>query len=540
MIWESNNILSTEILEECKKEAKKFNVQIYDESKTFDMLKVYDFAVKNLSKEDYILFAGAYHDSSLLMLDQLEYKHLYGFDTNEMYNEASLYDELHYTRIKYYKIDVRNTHFPSNFFRAIFALSMIEHLNYRGKNIFDEIEAFFKESSRLLENKGYLVITTDYNDTPRFKKGANIFDKNGILKIVEIAKKYGFNLLSDLDLEIKDKPVHFYHMDYTFVFMSFILNKDVKFNKITGINIIAQKEARDGISIYSRALQRRFEEVGILTRIFTNEKEIDNNDLAILEFFSGKLQILPQRNSTIIEMHNMPASSLKRFLYYSIKERSLSKAIQSVKQNRELKNYLLLIRHPDLIARNTIKISNYFIEPHIAYPDKGIRASPNGICLGSFGFLTKNKRFEGVCELGIRLNVPVIILMSPNDSSSKSKTKKYANKLIKKYSKYKNIKIKFGFFSDEEILNSLKVCSHIVFNQKNTKIQTSGSYRFLTQLGIPIIAVNSFQAVEAQVYRVRSLKEITIEYLENIKEPINQDDGFRYLLNILKYDLSHV
>ena len=183
-------------------------------------------------------------------------------------------------------------------------------------------------------------------------------------------------------------------------------------------------------------------------------------------------------------------------------------------------------------------VPRYFIMPHIAYPDYGIRAHPNGMCIGTFGFLSRNKRFESICDLAIRLNVPAIIVMTINDSSPDARIRKYASKIMKKYSTFKNIEISFGFFKEDDILQRLKNCSHIIFNQKNSKIQTSGSYRFLRHLGIPIISTNSFQAIESQVYRVNSLKEITLDYLKETRAPPNQDDGFRYLLNILSYDLA--
>ncbi|MGC8516234.1 MAG: class I SAM-dependent methyltransferase [Thermoplasmata archaeon] len=537
MMLDSSSVMDTGSLNEYRKIGPKLAPIMYDEYKSFDVVKVFNFVSKYLRKSDYILFAGAYHNASLQMLNSMKFEHLYGFDTSEMYNESSLYDEPGYIRIKYFRINIEDTHFPSNFFKAIFSLSVIEHLDYSGGEIFGHIENFLREARRLLEDNGFLVITTDYNDHARFKRGQNVFDREGILKIIMIAKQLGFELMFDPSLEIKDKPVYFYHMNYTFIFIAFVLHKKMGTTAPTEVNILTPQDHRDGISIYARMLQRRFEEVGIKVHLYQREDEIKNEHPTILELFSGKLQDLPKNRRTIIEMHNTPASSIKRFLYYLLRNRSIEMARFSVKQNRELRRYTLLIRSPELIMGPLSKASSYFFMPHIAYPDFGIRADPSGICIGTFGFLSKNKRFESICDLAVRLNVPAIILMSKNDSSTVLKIQKYANKIIRKYSAFENIKISFGFLTEDEILQELKNCSHIIFNQKNSKIQTSGSYRFLAQLGVPIISTNSFQAIESQVYRVKSLKEVTLDYLRQTKEPVNQDDGFRYLLNILRYDM---
>lgn len=537
-MFDSKSVLDTESLNEYKKEATKLTPFLFDEYKSFDVVRVRDFVLKYLSFDDYILFAGAYHDASLQMLNAMKFEHLYGFDTNEMYNEPSLHDEPGYTTIKYFRINIEDTHFPSNFFKAIFSLSMIEHLNYSGGDIFDHIKRFMREAGRLLENNGYLVITTDYSDAPRFKKGQNVFDKEGILRIIEIGKQFGFELMSEPSFEIKDKPIHFYHMHYTFIFLAFILHKETRQAALTDVNILAPQNRRDGISIYAMMLKKRFEDAGIRAQVYASENEIKNEYPTILEYFSGKLQKLPKDKKIIIEMHNTPASSIKRFLYYLFRNRSLETATFSVRQNRELIQYTLLIRAPEMLTGPLSNVPRYFIMPHIAYPDYGIRAHPNGMCIGTFGFLSRNKRFESICDLAIRLNVPAIIVMTINDSSPDARIRKYASKIMKKYSTFKNIEISFGFFKEDDILQRLKNCSHIIFNQKNSKIQTSGSYRFLRHLGIPIISTNSFQAIESQVYRVNSLKEITLDYLKETRAPPNQDDGFRYLLNILSYDLA--
>ncbi|MFH7904043.1 MAG: methyltransferase domain-containing protein [Candidatus Aenigmatarchaeota archaeon] len=561
----NSNILNSKYLEYCRRwvEENGFSDLVYDWYKVFDMYKTYEFSIKYLKKEDRIFFGGAYHDQSMLMLARLGYKKIVGMDLDKR-----IYDEKYFWKIKYYWGNILDTHLPPSFFKAYFALSVIEHLDYienplireilnrlpipfKGSIIFKKIDAFFKEAKRILKNGGYLVITTDYNDEEFHSFGWHIFNENSIKRIIEIAKNYGFELISDLETKIIDRPVIHENKQYTFIFLVFKLKKQENKRKIREVNIISPMRPNEGITIYSEHLKRRFEEIGIKVNLCKDYKECKKGVPTIFEYETGLLQdIRKLPRNVLIEIHSTVPDILSLFLRL-IGARGYGKSSSqvswplSIRIKRYVMNFPFMLRNILAFRKYTVlvranefgpKNMKYYIMPHILYPDFGIRANPKNICLGSFGFAFPFKNFDKICELAIRLNVPLKLLLSINRSNdvAEKTCRLYANYIKERYGKYKNIKIKIGFFTDEEILRELSECSHIIFAQSETK-QTSGSYRFPLQLGIPIIATESFQAKEAQVYRVKSLDEITTEKLkEEFKEPINMDDGFEYLLAILE------
>lgn len=178
--------------------------------------------------------------------------------------------------------------------------------------------------------------------------------------------------------------------------------------------------------------------------------------------------------------------------------------------------------------------------PHIAYPKANMEINTNiELKLGSFGFVFKFKNFHKICKLAKKLNIPLILLLSiperkstGGDKLERERALKLANKIKKKYQSG-TIKIEIGFFDDKYIAKELSNCSHIIFAQKSAN-QTSGSMRFAIALNKPVIALDSYQAREAQVYRVKRLSNINLGYLSTHKEPINIDDGLQYLIKILE------
>ena len=254
------NILNSDILKNCKIWANKNTDLIFDEYKTFDAFKGYNFAQEYLQKGDRIFFAGAYQDNTLQLLSKSGYYKLVGMDFKE-----DIYNQPNYWKIKFYRGDIINTHLPSNLFKAYFSLSVIEHLDSNGGDIFTMIDRFFQETARITQNDGFLVLTTDYNNISIRKKGANIFNKVDILKIIDISSNHGFDLIShlDLDFDINDKPVNWNGYDYTFIFLTFKLHKNIRPVSLDKVNIISPMKKQDGITIYAENLKKRFEQVGI-------------------------------------------------------------------------------------------------------------------------------------------------------------------------------------------------------------------------------------------------------------------------------------
>lgn len=526
------NILKIETLKSCKIWAEEVADIIFDEYKVFDMFLSYNFSQMNLNRTDRIFFGGAYQDGTIQLLSKGGYNHLIGMDLKE-----DIYNQPNYWKIKFYRGNIIDTHMPPNFFKGYFSLSVIEHLDSLGGNIFTQITKFFQEVVRITQDGGFLILTTDYNNIPMHKKGENIFDKNDINKILDIASKMGFELVSNLDLDIIDKPVSWNGMEYTFIFLAFKLHKMVNFPSPKYVNIISPMVGQDGITIYAENLKKRFEESGIGVNLVATYRDCEKAYPVILEYDPGLFQDLRVGNHVFIEMHTTRLR-LRGISYVFLKTRSIKKALKLLNQIRLIKTHKrILVRTGDLTNKFFFGLKKYSIMPHITYPDSGIRAKPSGLCIGSFGFALPFKHFDKICELAIRLNLPCVLLLSVNNASKEmlKVSTETIKQLKQKYVRNENINIQVGFFRDTEILEHLSVCSHIIFAQDNSW-QTSGSYRFPVQLGIPIISTDSFQAREAQVIRVNNLDELDLKKLESIKESINLDDGFDYLINIIRYD----
>jgi len=530
----SRNVLDSSTLKDCNVWAKEKTDLIFDEYKTFDMFKSYNFTQEYLKKNDRIFFGGAYQDSTLHLLSKSGYCRLVGMDFKE-----DIYNQPDYWKIKFYRGNIINTHLPSNLFKAYFSLSVIEHLDSNGGDIFTMIDIFLQEAARITQNDGFLVLTTDYNNISVRKKGENIFNKMDIVKIIDIARNHGFDLISDLNFDINDKPVIWNGHNYTFIFLAFKLHKIVNPASLTKVNIISPMKKQDGITIYAENLRKRFEQIGIEVNLVANYKDCNLSYPTIFEYEPSLLQNIPYDKNIFIEMHSTKAN-LKTVAGVFLNTHSFKKSLQFFKNILFIRAHRKnIIRSSDLTSKFFLNLKSYIIMPHIAYPDSGIRADPDNICIGSFGFAFPDKNFDQICELAIRLNVKCVLLLSINNSTKGmfEVTSRTISQLKEKYNKYENITMRVGFFTDKEILEQLKVCSHIIFAQNNSG-QTSGSYRFPVQLGIPIIATDSFQARESQIIRVNKLDDLDLQKLKSFKDSINLDDGFEYLINILSYDYS--
>lgn len=515
--------------------AKACNVQIriltnknYEGNKAFEMWKTLLMAHKFLNKSDRIFFAGCYNDDALYLLSHSGYAKLVAMDSN-----PAIYGKDEYWKIKYFYGDILDTHLPNSFFKAIFSLGAIENFTEHGGKNYERIGLFFREYNRILSNNGLLVITTNFGPRLVQGKGNNILDEKAVKYIIKLAETYGFLICGDSSFNITDLPIKRNGERYTTIFMAFRLHKREFKNDLKELYIVSPMIKQDGITIYSENLKVKFESIGIRANLVSSAENCHNSKAIIYQYDPGLFQKIPRNNNAFIEMHSTRLR-IRGIVYVTLRLRSLKKGFILLRQLLSLSKHHLLIRNNELSKIPTFKLKNYTIVPHLAYPDLGIRAKPNEIFLGSFGFALPFKRFDDVCDLAIRLGVKCKILLSINNASEdmQNTTSSTADIIRKKYSCHPNIEIKTGFFTDEEILTELSVCSHILFAQQNT-YQTSGSYRFPTQLKIPVVAVESFQARESQVYRVNSFEDVTIDLLLSWKEPVEIDDGFDYLLAVL-------
>ena len=202
--------------------------------------------ISGANRESFVLDVGCYESPILPMLKRLGFTNLYGCDlvlksssdcnldfTNNnissfKYPEdyepiAKMYSD------KSYQLSIRNledTKYSDQMFDYVTSLSVIEH----GVNI----EKYFREMSRIIKSNGYLLTSTDYwpdklvNNKNVLSKETpdNIFSRDEIEKLVEIADKNGLKLIEPIDFEYKDKVVRWNSIGLDFTFIFFAMRKE--------------------------------------------------------------------------------------------------------------------------------------------------------------------------------------------------------------------------------------------------------------------------------------------------------------------------
>lgn len=122
--------------------------------------------------------------------------------------------------VSYQVGDCTGTDFPEAYFGFISCLSVVEH----GV----DIDAFFKESYRILRPGGVLVVSTDYWQDPvetygqqAFGVPVKVMDMNDIARFIQVASSYGLEITTNVSMQCQDRVVNWIGMDYTFINLVF-------------------------------------------------------------------------------------------------------------------------------------------------------------------------------------------------------------------------------------------------------------------------------------------------------------------------------
>ena len=189
-------------------------VTVGDIVKSWDVLKTANFIRDHLSPEIPVLDLGAYASEMLPVLHRMKHSHLTGVDLNPRIKEMPFADP-----IRYRVADFMATPFPDASFGAITAISVIEH-GFQDERLLREI-------SRLLRPGGYFLASFDYwpekVDTAGidfFGMDWRIFSKPEVLAFLQEARSYGLSPCGDIDLEAREKVIHWGGKDYTFAWLA--------------------------------------------------------------------------------------------------------------------------------------------------------------------------------------------------------------------------------------------------------------------------------------------------------------------------------
>ena len=350
------------------------------------------------------------------------------------------------------------------------------------------------------------------------------------------------------------------------------------------ITILSYTKKFGGIYEYTALLAERLEtEYKIKTRIAYNVNEIQSKDV-IIECAPGVIQA----NKMLKDVELLNTAGHR--VYVDVHDVTYRKFTRVERMALEEKT-TLMYRANELA--DVDGSTNYTLFPLIAYKSIGFRVPKTDvkdkILLGSFGFVSKEKRIDELINLANTLNVKLKLLFSFGEEGNPKGQEELKVSVLQKTYKNKNIIIKFGSFTDRnkkghfeqkrELIDELSECSHYIFSLKNN-LAPSASMQFVKIFNRPIICLNTFQAKQMQVIRFKSFSsrfsafsnflnfvvmetgsailkganvdwndmvretldyltsdpngKLTTEFLRNCNEVTKTEDGIGYLIEIVK------
>jgi SAM-dependent methyltransferase len=212
------DVLSTQVewqaaLDECRRLRLPAHLT---RPKNWDALGAVSVVLESVPVSDAVLDAGAARYSPVL-----PWLRLYGY-TRLVGNNLEFGEPIRHGPVTFEYGDITSTSYPDGHFGAVTSLSVIEH----GV----PVEAFLKESARILRSGGVLVVSTDYDKQPVDTAGkqaygvpVHVFTPGEIRELVEAAATQGLRLRGELRLDNAERPVHWDRtgLDFTCIRLTF-------------------------------------------------------------------------------------------------------------------------------------------------------------------------------------------------------------------------------------------------------------------------------------------------------------------------------
>jgi len=182
-------------------------------NKGWDVLKTIDFIDSTLEKDAAVLDIGAFSSEMLPLLARIGHTNLVGIDLN-----PCLLDMPSAGIIRYDVGDFLETSYPDGYFKAISAISVIEH-GYDGRKLFEEM-------TRLLAPGGYFIASFDYwpekidcGDVQPFGLSWTVFSMDQVKEMIAMAADFGLEPVGPLDYCAQDRTIEWQDKQYTFAWI---------------------------------------------------------------------------------------------------------------------------------------------------------------------------------------------------------------------------------------------------------------------------------------------------------------------------------
>lgn len=339
------------------------------------------------------------------------------------------------------------------------------------------------------------------------------------------------------------------------------------------VSILTYSTAAGGIGEYARLLADRFSSAGWKAEIVDSARDAPESNVVVeyangLSRGSGLVQdvelLTAEGRMVVVEVHD----TLERF--------------RQEERLRLQRRAILAYRANEAAERDGIK--RYVVVPHASYinmPALPTRRAGE-LVLGSFGFAAKYKRYPLIAMLAHKLGVPLRLMVSLNDEIGRERSMMALKELEPEFGSpipgpgsYTSggVELKVGFFEAAEIAEAMEGCSHIVFAHTTSNLHQSGAMAMAKRFSRPIVALDSFQARQAQAVRVKSFfkaqamgdavrsfgasllhrrlelgalignlggilakESLSTEFLESHSTELSRDeDGFEYLSAVLEH-----
>ena len=195
--------------------ANRLSLPIHpDPRKNWDNLKASLLFASRFESTSRIFDAGADKEPTSVFLPtmrQLLGCELFGMNLN--YEQESE----RVNQISYVRGDITKTPFPDAHYDGITSLSVIEH----GV----DLDAYFKEMSRLLQPGGLLVTSTDYwpdkihnkEQVEAYGQPIFIFSQLEIEQVLAKAAEHNLHLTGKIDYEAEEQTINWLGFEYTFI-----------------------------------------------------------------------------------------------------------------------------------------------------------------------------------------------------------------------------------------------------------------------------------------------------------------------------------